>query len=151
MSLFDFVKDAGEKVLDFTKGKPEALNEARALSIMQHIKNLGLDVDDLGIKVEGDSVTIAGSAADHEIREKAILAIGNIRGVARVNDSMTVEGEAGAVDFYTVKSGDTLSAIAKRYYGNAMKYPVIFEANKPMLKNPDRIYPGQVLRIPPLK
>jgi nucleoid-associated protein YgaU len=151
MSLFNFVKDAGEKVLDLAQGKPEALNEARALSIKQHIKNLGLDVDDLGIKIEEDSVTIAGSAADHETREKALLAVGNIRGVARVKDSMTVEGEAGAVDFYTVKSGDTLSAIAKRFYGNAMKYPVIFEANKPMLKNPDRIYPGQVLRIPPLK
>jgi len=50
--------------------------------------------------------------------------------------------------FYTVKSGDTLGKIAKEFYGNAGKYPVIFEANKPMLKDPDRIYPGQVLRIP---
>lgn len=50
---------------------------------------------------------------------------------------------------YTVEKGDTLSKIAKQMYGDAAKYPVIFEANKPMLKDPDKIYPGQVLRIPP--
>ena len=52
--------------------------------------------------------------------------------------------------YYTVVKGDSLSKIAKEMYGNAMKYPVIFEANKPMLKDPDLIYPGQVLRIPEL-
>ena len=49
---------------------------------------------------------------------------------------------------YTVEKGDTLSRIAKEMYGDAGKYPAIFEANKPMLKDPDKIYPGQVLRIP---
>ena len=48
-------------------------------------------------------------------------------------------------------SGDSLSKIAKEHYGNAMKYPVIFEANKPMLEHPDKIYPGQVLRIPAIE
>jgi nucleoid-associated protein YgaU len=51
--------------------------------------------------------------------------------------------------FYTVVKGDTLSKIAKEFYGDASKYPVIFEANTPMLKDPDLIYPGQVLRVPP--
>jgi len=60
-----------------------------------------------------------------------------------------VETPEPEAKFYTVVSGDSLSKIAKEYYGNAMKYPVIFEANKPMLSHPDKIYPGQVLRIPP--
>jgi nucleoid-associated protein YgaU len=70
--------------------------------------------------------------------------------VAQVNDLTTVEAPEPEATFYTVKSGDSLSAIAKAHYGDAMKYPEIFEANKPMLKDPDKIYPGQVLRIPPL-
>ena len=51
---------------------------------------------------------------------------------------------------YTVVKGDTLGKIAKEFYGNAAKYPLIFEANKPMLSHPDKIYPGQMLRIPPM-
>ena len=69
-------------------------------------------------------------------------------GVARVDDQLVVEVPEPEATLYTVKSGDSLSKIAKAHYGDAMKYPVIFEANKPMLKDPDRIYPGQVLRIP---
>jgi nucleoid-associated protein YgaU len=76
--------------------------------------------------------------------------IGNTQGVARVDDQMTVETPEPEATFYTVERGDTLSAIAKEHYGDATKYPVIFEANRPMLEDPDRIYPGQVLRIPPL-
>jgi nucleoid-associated protein YgaU len=52
--------------------------------------------------------------------------------------------------FHTVKSGDTLSAISKQVYGDANKYNAIFEANRPMLSSPDKIYPGQSLRIPKL-
>jgi len=63
---------------------------------------------------------------------------------------MTVENVEPEAQFYTVVSGDTLGKIAKAHYGNAMKYPVIFEANTPMLSDPDKIYPGQVLRIPAL-
>ena len=47
-----------------------------------------------------------------------------------------------------MKPGDTLSKIAKQFYGEPNKYSAIFEANKPMLKDPDEIYPGQMLRIP---
>ena len=82
------------------------------------------------------------------------LAVGNTPGVGKVDDQLTVEGggaaaAAPAANMYTVKKGDTLSAIAKAEYGDANKYPVIFEANKPMLKDANKIYPGQVLRIPP--
>jgi nucleoid-associated protein YgaU len=77
--------------------------------------------------------------------------VGNTKGVARVDDQLSVETPAPEAVFFTVQRGDTLSKIAKEQYGNAGKYMVIFEANKPMLKDPDRIYPGQALRIPPLK
>ena len=78
------------------------------------------------------------------------MVVGNSNGIATVDDQMTVEREEPVAQFHTVASGDTLGKIAKTYYGNAMKYPVIFEANKPMLTHPDKIYPGQVLRIPSL-
>ncbi|MCF3720785.1 LysM peptidoglycan-binding domain-containing protein, partial [Salmonella enterica subsp. enterica serovar Weltevreden] len=55
---------------------------------------------------------------------------------------------AADIQFYTVKSGDTLSAISKQVFGNANLYTKIFEANKPMLKSPESIYPGEGLRIP---
>ena len=82
--------------------------------------------------------------------------VGNVKGIARVNDQLRVpppEPKAPPEPegtYYEVKRGDSLSKIAKAQYGDAMKYPVIFEANKPMLKDVDLIYPGQVLRIPPL-
>jgi nucleoid-associated protein YgaU len=78
-----------------------------------------------------------------------------LAGTAPAGGSQTVAhksaGESGGWSSrtYTVEKGDTLSGIAKKMYGNANKYPQIFEANKPMLKDPDKIYPGQVLRIPP--
>jgi nucleoid-associated protein YgaU len=94
-------------------------------------------------------VEVYGLAASQADKEKAILAVGNAAGIERVDDRIRVETPAPAATFYTVKSGDTLSKIAKTHYGEAGKYPAIFEANKPMLTDPDKIYPGQVLRIPP--
>ena len=81
-------------------------------------------------------------------REKVILVLGNTAGIAQVDDRLEVERKEPEAQFYTVKAGDTLSKIAKQHYGNANKYPTILEANRPMLRNPDQIYPGQVLRIP---
>ena len=89
-------------------------------------------------------------AYDQATKEKVVLVVGNSNGIATVDDQMTVEHVEPEAQFHTVVSGDTLGKIAKKYYGNAMKYPVIFDANKPMLKSPDLIYPGQVLRIPQL-
>ena len=80
-----------------------------------------------------------------------MLLVGNTRGVSRVDDRILVEKPEPEAQMYTVVSGDSLSKIAKKFYGDAMKYPAIFDANKPMLKDPDKIYPGQVLRIPELK
>ncbi len=83
-------------------------------------------------------------------KEKIVLAVGNTAGIGRVDDQFEIENPEPEATFYTVQSGDSLSKIAKQQYGNAMKYPAIFEANEPMLTDPDKIYPGQVLRIPPL-
>ena len=91
-----------------------------------------------------------GTAKNQETKEKVILVVGNTAGIAGVSDEMDVEVEEPVATFHTVERGDTLSKIAKKVYGNAMKYPVIFEANRPMLTHPDKIYPGQVLRIPAL-
>jgi len=94
-------------------------------------------------------VTVSGLAADQATKEKEVLCYGNVERVAHVNDMMTVATPADESKYYTVVKGDTLSKIAKEFYGNANKYPQIFEANKPMLTHPDKIYPGQLLRIPP--
>ena len=110
---------------------------------------LGLDVEGLDIGVSAGRAPVRGSDSSQADREKIVLAIGNVEGVAQVEDLMEVDDSEPEAQFYTVQAGDSLSKIAKQFYGNAMKYPVIFEANKPMLTNPDKIYPGQVLRIPP--
>jgi nucleoid-associated protein YgaU len=102
----------------------------------------------MNVVVEGDTVKVTGSAASQEEKEKIVLALGNVAGVAKVEEKIDVSGDGSQSTFYTVKSGDTLSAIAKAHYGDANKYMTIFEANKPMLTHPDKIYPGQVLRIP---
>lgn len=89
-----------------------------------------------------------GDGLSQEAKEKILVAVGNIAGISSVDDQVKTTTPAAESQFYTVKSGDTLSAISKQVYGNANLYNKIFEANKPMLKSPEKIYPGQVLRIP---
>lgn len=153
MGLFDFFRrDAGKKLGGDTP---------KAEDIKAEVGRLGLDVQGLDVTVDGDTVTVTGQAASQEHKEKAVLAAGNVHGVSKVDDRITVAqasaqapAQAAAPSqaesrFYTVQSGDNLSKIARQFYHDANKYPVIFEANRPMLKDPDEIYPGQVLRIPP--
>jgi nucleoid-associated protein YgaU len=165
MSLISFIKEAGEKL--FGKGEAKAaqeavakqasaenlerLNKAAGDAIATYIGAMGLKVDALDVGFDGSSgtVTVAGEAADQSTKEKVVLCCGNVENVAAVNDMLTVATPADESKYYTVVRGDTLSKIAKEFYGNANKYPVIFEANKPMLTHPDKIYPGQLLRIPP--
>lgn len=145
MSLFSFVKEAGEKLIDLlTPGNANAEEQLK-----KHVEKVGLGNPDITATVTGDTVTLKGEVASQEEKEKIILAAGNIAGVASVDDQITVTGPvAKAAQFVTVEKGDTLSAISKRVYGDPNKYQKIFEANKPMLSHPDKIYPGQVLRIP---
>ena len=168
MGLFSFIKNAGAKVFGIGKTTEEEaaearakakraadaeelrLEEAAARNLEETINDLQLQVEGLNIVVDDDMAKISGMAYDQSTREKVVLVVGNTAGISTVDDNMTVEHEEPEARFHTVVSGDTLGKIAKHYYGNAMKYPEIFEANKPMLTDPDKIYPGQVLRIPNL-
>ncbi|OBY56473.1 peptidoglycan-binding protein LysM [Pseudomonas sp. AU12215] len=144
MGIFAFVKEAGEKLWESIVGQ-----EAQAAeSLKDHIAKVGLGNPNIQVSVEGDKVIATGEVASQEEKEKILLALGNVAGVSGVEDHITVATPAGEARFVTVKKGDTLSAIAKAEYGNANLYNKIFEANKPMLSHPDKIYPGQVLRIP---
>ncbi len=164
MGLLNFIKDAGERLFGSGEAKAAApaagANPAEAVAasnakagaaIRNYIEKLQLAPADLAVAFDGATatVTVSGTAPDQATRERIVLAAGNVQGVAEVNDRMTVAKAEPAARFHTVAKGDTLSAIAKTYYGNANRYPAIFEANKPMLTHPDKIYPGQVLRIPP--
>ncbi|MED5611257.1 MULTISPECIES: peptidoglycan-binding protein LysM [Pseudomonas] len=144
MGILSFVKEAGEKLLGGLLGDKAQAAE----SLKEHVAKVGLGNPNIQVSVEGDKVIVSGEAASQEEKEKILLALGNVEGVAGVEDSITVAQAAPEARFVTVKKGDTLSAIAKAEYGNANAYMKIFEANKPMLSHPDKIYPGQVLRIP---
>ncbi len=153
MGLFTFIGDAGAKLFGGkTSAEKAAESEAeKASKIAELVHGLDLGVKDFTVSVDGDKATISGEAPNQEVREKVILATGNVAGIAKVEDNITLEGDGSAddeADFYTVKSGDSLSKISKEFYGDPMKYNQIFEANKPMLSDPDKIYPGQTLRIP---
>ncbi|KAA5533065.1 peptidoglycan-binding protein LysM [Paenimyroides baculatum] len=152
MGLFSFIKEKGAKI--FGKKEQEAPVEEKktlqAQALLDYVKQLGLTYNKLKLSVTDDDVKVEGEVAAQEDAEKIILAIGNVEGVDQVDNLMTVATPAPQAKFYTVVSGDTLSKISKEFYGDANKYNTIFEANKPMLTHPDKIYPGQVLRIPNL-
>ncbi|CAL2078582.1 peptidoglycan-binding protein LysM [Tenacibaculum sp. 190524A02b] len=154
MGIFSFIKNAGAKVFGIGKTTEEEAAE-KAAKLVDAVNALELSVADLSIDIDDDKATVNGEATDLATKEKVVLVVGNTEGIASVEDNMTVAEveeikEEEMAQFHTVVSGDTLGKIAKSFYGDAMKYPVIFEANKPMLSHPDKIYPGQVLRIPPL-
>lgn len=163
MGLIDFVKDAGEKLFGHGQAQAaapaagaaaganvQAANNAAADAILQYVKAQNLDATGLTVTYDGATATasVYGVAPDQATREKIVLCCGNVAGVSKVNDMMSVDRSAPEAKYYTVVSGDTLSKISKQFYGDANQYMKIFDANKPMLKSPDRIYPGQKLRIP---
>ncbi|MCG8183902.1 peptidoglycan-binding protein LysM [Tenacibaculum piscium] len=159
MGIFSFIKNAGAKVFGVGKTTEEEAVEKSA-KLVDAVNTLELPVENLAIVIDEDKATISGEAADLATKEKVILVVGNTNGIGSVEDNMTVApvevvAEVEVVEeimaqFHTVGSGDTLGKIAKEFYGDPMKYTVIFEANKPMLSHPDKIYPGQVLRVPAL-
>ncbi len=166
MGIMSFIKEAGEKL--FGKGEakeahdavaasptPEniaALSKAAGDAIAAYINTQGLAVDGLDVSFDAPTgqVTVAGVVADQATKEKVILCCGNVAKVELVNDMLVVNEPEPESQWHVVVSGDNLSKIAKQFYDNPNKYPVIFEANRPMLSHPDKIYPGQMLRIPPL-
>ena len=159
MAILDFVKDAGKSLFGKAEAATptapaEALKTAEAAAapsdtqrkvdvLKADLRGLGLDGGDVHLTLRGDTVRIESRGADRETMEKLVLAVGNIEGIAKVDADLPAEPV-----FHTVAKGETLSAIARKHLGDANKYPAIFEANRPMLTHPDKIYPGQVLRIP---
>ncbi|WP_426167852.1 peptidoglycan-binding protein LysM [Sandarakinorhabdus sp. DWP1-3-1] len=159
MGIYSFIKDK----LGIGGPDPDA--------IKAQVAKLGLNVQNLGVTVADGVATVTGLAANRAEASKIVMAVGNNDGIQKVDNQMRVplssitpaagatpaaantdddHADEDAVVFYPVEKGDTLSGIAKRLYGDASLYPRIFEANKPMLSDPDKIYPGQVLRVPPL-
>ncbi|MCX7256935.1 MAG: peptidoglycan-binding protein LysM [Polaromonas sp.] len=164
MGMFSFIEEAGEKLFGHGPAKeaqqaaaaaptPEnvaALSQTAGEAIATYIKSMNLEVENLEVSFDAPSatVTVAGEASDQATKEKVLLCCGNVAKVSAVNDMMTVANATPESEMYEVVSGDTLSRISKQFYDTPNKYPQIFEANKPMLSHPDKIYPGQVLRIP---
>lgn len=152
MGLLSFIKGAGAKL--FGKKEEEApvaeKEVLKASVLLAHVQSLGLPFKSLKLSVQGEKVILQGDV-EHQIdAEKIALAVGNVEGVSEVDNQMEVVVKVPEARYHTVVSGDWLSKIAKTYYNDATKFDVIFEANKPMLADPDKIYPGQVLRIPNL-
>ena len=147
MGIFDFVKSVGKKLGIGDEETPPSAEDLKA-----ELDSHALGTDKVQVEIDGDKAIIKGEVADQSIFEKAIMAVGNTLGVSQVEASEVKVSEGGGAEpvFHEVKKGDNLWKIAEKHYGNGSKYPEIFEANKPMLKDPDLIYPGQMLRIPAL-
>ena len=151
MGLISFIKNAGEKIFKSEEKREAELSQA----IRVHLNKYQFDVQNLDVQVDNDTVTVRGQVKNQLDRNRIVVAAGNVDGIEKVNDLLqvvsptpVVEPEAPEKQFYTVKSGDSLSKISKEVYGDANRYNKIFEANRPMLTHPDKIYPGQVLVIP---
>lgn len=150
MGLFSFIKNAGKKVFSKKADAPTLTAEQEKIKALESaVAELGIPVSELKIEL-AEQVIVSGATGTNADREKVILALGNVDGIGAVADNINVLNPEPESIFHEVKSGDSLSKIAKEVYGDPMKYNAIFEANKPMLSHPDKIYPGQILRIPPL-
>ncbi len=156
MGLFSFMSGAGNKVLPKKEEEKAAavstaeLNRVKIEAMKNAVAKLNLPVTDLSLELNGEVVTAYGQAETQFAKELVILTLGNNADIRQVDDRMSVVAPEPEADFYEVKPGDSLSKIAKAQYGDAKKYNTIFEANTPMLKDPNLIYPGQMLRIPKL-
>ena len=146
MGLFDFVKDVGRQIFD--------TDAEAADNIKQHLEITLHGLSNLDVQFDDGVATLCGDCANQALRERAIVLAGNIQGVEKVvADDLkapepTPEEPEEKTEIYEIVSGDTLGGIAKRYYGNASKYTKIFEANKDVISDPNKIYPGQKIRIP---
>lgn len=146
MSIMDFAKHIGRQVFDRDDVAAERIKQHMSISL-NPIENFDVQFDD-------GTVTLCGECMTQPDRERAVLVAGNIEGVVKVVATDLTAKPAKAEEpeekseIYEIQKGDSLSAIAKRYYGDAMAYPRIFEANREVIENPDRIYPGQKILIP---
>ncbi len=144
MGFFDFVKDAGKRLLGRGDDNEAIKNEIASNSAT-------MPIEDLEVRVEGETVRLSGKARNSEDVAKAALIAGNIEGVSKVvTDELETEEEPQPLQdlYYEVQKGDTLWKIAEIYYKDGSRYKEIFEANREVIKHPDKIYPGQMIRIP---
>lgn len=150
MGLFDFLKNVGRKV---NPGQ-EAAEIKSAIS-----SALGSQISNLNVSWTDGTVKVFGVASSHAAKEKAVLIAGNHEGVEKVDDQITVSDATlqqqaqttqatAASEFYTVQKGDSLSKIAQAKMGDANDWKALFEANREVIEDPDKIYPGQQIRIP---
>ena len=145
MGLFDFVRDIGRKIFNSDSEANDKI-KAEIEASLKGIEGLTVDYD-----AASGNVSLGGQAASTEALQKAILIAGNTKGVANVSvDGMKAPAAEDQTQYYIIKSGDTLSAIAQHFYKDANKYPKIFEANREVIKDANLICPGQKIRIPPL-
>jgi len=141
MGLLSFAKDIGKKLFNREEEAPE--------KISAYIQEDNPGVSDLQVNVKDGVVTLSGQAESAEALEKTMLMAGNVKGVTEVrSDGVVAPAATDTVEYYEIVQGDTLSAIAQKYYGKASAYPRIFEANREVIKDPDKIYVGQKIRIP---
>jgi len=151
MGLFSFIKNAGANLFGNKEKKAQMAEEERQAKLLAHINSFSLRTSGVTASLSGSTVILEGEVDTFHEKNRIIMAAGNIDGIDSVDDRMELTEpvvEVPETQFYTVVKGDWLSKISKKVYGNAKHYNVIFEANKPMLKDPDLIYPGQVLVIP---
>ena len=141
MGMLSFAKNIGKKLFNNVAEASE--------SIKSYINKDNPGINNLEVTVEDDIVSISGDAESAAALEKAVLMAGNVKGVSEVrSDAVTAPAAIEKIEYYEIVSGDTLSAVAKKYYGKASAYMRIFEANREVIKDPDKIYVGQKLRIP---
>ena len=141
MGLFNFVKEIGKSVF----GKEAEASD----KIKEEIEHDNPGISGLHVDYKDGVVSLSGKADSPEALEKAVLMAGNVKGVSEVKaDQVEAPAQTAKVEFYEIQKGDTLSAIAKQFYGDANAYPRIFEANREVIKDADLIYPGQKIRVP---
>lgn len=167
MGLFSFLREAGKKIFktgedaktENQAASQEAIHQQQLQALRAHVQSLGLNIQNLDVRFSGEegAIVLTGTAASKADYEKAALMAGNVAGIFKVDNQMTIAAAATPTataepdsDTYEIKKGDTLWAIAEKYYGSGAKYPEIVKANQPMIKDADEIYPGQTLRIPKL-
>lgn len=163
MGLFSFIKEAGKKIFKSHEeeiaanpnAQADVISETQKAMVKKYIDTVGLDINNFDFTLDGNGkLTLSGECATKADYEKVALTAGNIQGISEVDNNMTIVAAETATapdsNLYTVVKGDSLWKIAEANYADGSKYPLIFEANKPMIKDADEIYPGQVLRIPAL-
>ena len=146
MGLLDFLKDKGKDLFGGCGNEADDIKKEVERALGSNVQNLTVHFND-------GKVSLMGTAKSHAAKEKAALIAGNVKGVASVDDDgLKVQSDqpapAKATTYYTIQSGDSLSKIAKEHYGDPNAYNKIFEANREVIEDPDKIYPGQQIRIP---